>query len=431
MKANFERALHAHLALLGLVVVALLSYLLWQQALPWWQVVLIAGGVGGVLWRLHTLRLTQLESIFSRAHWQLEAMQQADFSQQIRPHFHSGQVAAFEQQLIALGEQLHHQKSRYNSQIFVIYQLIDKLNTPILVFTEESRLSYANQAFESLYRQPWQHYKGATALSLGLEEAQQGWQFVSHTQGARWQLHSSYFYEQGKRHSLLVALDITKALRQKELAAWQQLIRVISHEIRNSLTPVSSLAQSLAERATSAREQQALSVIEQRCQHLQHFVARYGEISKVIEPQLQQVQLHPLFASVQDLFASQHPTQRIVLDCQAHQCHCDPQLLEQVLINLVKNAIEANQTATPAGHQVLIRSYYLSPAVVIEVADEGGGFANLDNVLTPFYSTKTEGQGIGLTFSQHVIECHEGQFDVANEQRGERVGAVIKMTLPS
>ncbi|WP_240479464.1 sensor histidine kinase [Pseudoalteromonas rubra] len=431
MKANFERSLHWYLAMLGLAVVALLSGLLWQLALPWWQIVLVSGAVSGVLWRLHKQRLAQLKRIFSRAHWQLEAMLQADFSQQLRPHFESGQVAAFEQQLIALSEQLHHQKSRYNSQIFVIYQLIDKLNAPILVFTEDSRLSYANQAFESLYRQPWQHYKGATATSLGLEEAQQGWQFISHAQAARWQLHSSYFYEQGARHSLLVALDITKALRQKELAAWQQLIRVISHEIRNSLTPVSSLAQSLAERATSAREQQALSVIEQRCLHLQHFVARYGEISKTIEPQLQKIQLGPLFESVRDLFTTQHPTQQIDLDCQAHQCHCDPHLLEQVLINLVKNAIEANQSASPAGQRVSLRSYYLSPAVVIEVADEGGGFANLDNVLTPFYSTKVDGQGIGLTFSQHVIECHDGHFEVANVNEGERSGAVIKMTLPS
>nr|WP_275442821.1 ATP-binding protein [Pseudoalteromonas sp. OOF1S-7] len=358
-------------------------------------------------------------------------MLQADFSQQIRPHFSSGQVAAFEQQLITLGEQLHQQKSRYNSQIFVIYQLIDKLNTPILVFTEDSCLSYANQAFESLYRQHWRHYKGATALSLGLKEVHQGWQFISHAQAARWQLHSSYFYEQGARHSLLVALDITKALRQKELAAWQQLIRVISHEIRNSLTPVSSLAQSLAERATSAREQQALSVIEQRCQHLQHFVARYGEISKAIEPQIQKTPLGPLCTSVRDLFTSQYPTQHIELDCQARQCDSDPHLLEQVLINLVKNAIEANQTASPAGHRVSIRSYYLSPQVVIEVADEGGGFANLDNVLTPFYSTKADGQGIGLTFSQHVIECHDGQFEVANVNDGERSGAVIKLILPS
>ncbi|MCO7190128.1 ATP-binding protein [Pseudoalteromonas sp. XMcav2-N-2] len=431
MKTNFEWTVRCHFTLLAGLVIALLVGVLWQLALPWWQIGLICGAVSWVLWRLQKQRLAQLHSIFSRAHWQLEAMLQADFSQQIRPHFSSGQVAAFEQQLIALGEQLHRQKSRYNSQIFVIYQLIDKLNTPILVFTEDTRLSYANQAFESLYRQPWQHYKGALATSLGLEETPHGWRFISNAQSARWQLHSSYFFEQGQRHSLLVALDITKALRQKELAAWQQLIRVISHEIRNSLTPVSSLAQSLGERAASSRERQALGVIEQRCQHLQHFVARYGQLSKAIEPQIQPTQLLALFDSVRELFASQHPAQHIELHCQAHQCHCDPELLEQVLINLVKNAIEANQAADPPGQRVELRSYYLSPAVVIEVADEGGGFANLDNVLTPFYSTKPDGQGIGLTLSQHVIESHDGQLEVSNDESGERMGAVIKVTLPS
>ncbi|WP_052262627.1 sensor histidine kinase [Pseudoalteromonas luteoviolacea] len=427
MARNFERTLKLYLWSLNGVISVLCVVIGLEHALSIWLPVLIAIVLFvGLQWATHQM-LSRLVGIFKRASIQLEAMQQADFTFQITPHSQVGQIARFEHELVALSERMHQQKSRYSSHMLIIYQLIDKLPSPILVFDEDSQLNYANPAFSLIYQRPWQGDRGREAETLGLIEAGSQWQFSNHTLNTQWSLASSEFYEQSKRYSLIIATDIRRVLRHQELAAWQQLIRVISHEIHNTLTPVSSLAQTLQSKVSVPRDAHALRVIEQRCQHLQQFVSRFSELSKPLELYCQKVEMLDLLMSVKALMAQIYDDQTIQLACRVSECRCDPQLLEQVLINLLKNAAEANLSHTPQGQIIHLSAHYQAGHVVISIEDQGGGFANLDNVMTPFYSTKQAGQGIGLTLSRRIIEQHDGSLLVSNGLQG----AEVKITLPS
>ncbi|KZN40682.1 hypothetical protein N474_15980 [Pseudoalteromonas luteoviolacea CPMOR-2] len=427
MRANLEHQFSLYLLLLNLVITGLVFIVA--------SLVLHASYLSIVLSLVtfisfHSIakwQVNRVMGLFRRVNIQLEAMQQGDFNHQLKPHFKFGDAAELEARLVSLSERLHRDKTQYNRQSFVLYQLIDKLPSPIWIFDEVGKLSYANAAFELIYQQPWQSIKGHTAAELDLEEYQGEWRFGTEQRRIHWALHSSEFYEQGRRHRLIIATDIRKVLRHRELAAWQRLIRVIGHEIHNSLAPVSSLAQSLQSKVTQPRDSNALAVIEQRCTHIQKFVSRYSQLSKPLELHREKLVLSDLLMSIKKLFSEMYEDQHIDLECSVRYCKCDPQLLEQVLINLLKNAFEANKAHQPVGNHVGINAFYQASHVVIVVTDQGGGFANLDNAMTPFYSTKSDGQGIGITLSRHIIEQHGGYLSVSNGLQG----AEIKITLPN
>ncbi|MCF2859728.1 PAS domain-containing sensor histidine kinase [Pseudoalteromonas sp. SMS1] len=427
MKANLERELRLYLLLLNLVISGLVCVVTSLQSFAvFWSI-----GVSCVsFYLLHCMakwQVGRVVGLFRRVNIQLEAIQQTDYNHQVKPRFHTGEAAELEAQMVALSERLHKDKTRYNRQSFVLYQLIDKLPSPIWVFNEKKQLSYANAAFELIYHQSWHTVQGHTAMQLDLEECQGAWRFRTESRRVQWTLHSSEFYEQGECHRLIIATDIRKVLRHQELSAWQRLIRVIGHEIHNSLSPVSSLAQSLQTKITQSRDRNALSVIEQRCAHLQAFVGRYSQISKPLKLHREKRVLLDLLMSIKKLFSEMYEDQRIDLACSVRYCYCDPQLLEQVLINLIKNAFEANEAVNPPRHWVGLNAFYQASHVVIIVTDQGGGFANLENATTPFYSTKSDGQGIGITLSRHIIEQHGGDLSVSNGLQG----AEIKITLPN
>ncbi|RXF02100.1 ATP-binding protein [Pseudoalteromonas sp. PS5] len=414
-----EQRLNWYCTVLTLSCSILVLLLLIQSPLHIVWVGVIVSSVFILLSALQLRVLSHCRRIITRANWQLEAIAQSDFTQTMKPHYKTGVVAEFEQRLLALSTQLHTQKRRYHSQQFIIYQLIDSLNTPILMFDDNLKLAYANGAFSSLYHRPWQECKGVNVTQFGLMQQDGHWQFRDPTKQSRWQLHRSEFFQEGKQFSLLVALDITKALRQQELAAWQHLIRVISHEIHNSLTPVSSLAQTLLAKAQNDRDKQALSVIGQRCQHLRQFVGQYAKVTQTPELTREPISVKMLLSSVAALFESTD----IEVNCTVSSLQLDKALIEQVLINLVKNAIEACTTEA----QLTLKAYYQQQQAVIEVLDNGPGFANLDNILTPFYSTKAAGQGIGLTFSRNIVELHDGQLVCENTETGGQVKMIFSI----
>ena len=177
------------------------------------------------------------------------------------------------------------QKSRYDQHVFLVYQLIGQLDAPILVFNAKQQLTFANGAFFLLKNQAWQLFRHASPQLLGLTKQDGKWHFqlddaTTNNEAERWQIKQSEFIDSGEQHLLLVFVDIQSALRASQLNAWQQIIRVLGHEIRNSLTPVSSMSESLADKASNKRDRMALNVITERCMHLQSFVERYASLSK-------------------------------------------------------------------------------------------------------------------------------------------------------
>ena len=372
---------------------------------------------------------------FDRATLHLEAINNEDYKQFAKPAFTQGKVREFHQQLNKLSTHLQQQKSRYDQHAFLVYQLIEQLNTPMLVFNVKGQLSFANAAFHQLYNQPWQMFRHGSHDLLGLEESEQGWRFKESTRNKQWQIRQSVFEDSEDLHQLLVFVNIESALRASQLDAWQQIIRVLSHEIRNSLTPVSSLAESLSERLNNSvqgksqeqidknneRNKQALSLITDRCLHLQNFVERYASLSKTSQLNSQWLDVQQIISRMTGLFQQMTFETKIKTD----KIWADAAFFEQVLINLFKNAVEAD------ADKIELEISTVQQFCEIKITDNGHGFGNIDNLFVPLYSTKPQGQGIGLSFCRNIIEQHHGTIELINNKSiKDATGVTISILLP-
>ncbi|WDE03759.1 HAMP domain-containing histidine kinase [Thalassomonas viridans] len=413
LEAYILRWLGFFAALFVLLLYLLLQLLDWS---PWHQV--LATGLTALGLMLAILHFRKrLMATFDRALLHIEAVRMEDYNQYAKSDFPGGNVGAFHRELTQLSEYLSGQKLRYDQHAFLIYQLIDQLDTPILVFNEKNKLTYANGAFTLLYDQPWQMYRLASPKLLGLNKSKQGWQLEDKKQ--QWQISHSEFIDGGEAHQLLVFTNITSALRASQLNAWQQIIRVVGHEIRNSLTPVSSLAESLAGRANDGRDQKALALISERCHHLQDFISRYASLSQKLNLDIRQIAVGELTERLSGLF----PEQQLEFNTGLQWLSADQTFFEQVLINLVKNAIEAG-----ADH-IALSFKEVKGRHQLQLTDNGHGFANLDNLFVPLFTTKQNGQGIGLTFCRNIIEQHRGSIKLENNaDRGVRVTIELPQT---
>lgn len=401
------------------IVLQLVSCGLLLLALPLWQAASLTLVLCGLLALLFVNLHRKIAAAFRRASVQLDALQLRDYSVRAKPAYTAGQVAELHRQLDALAESLRHHKRGQDQQSLLLYRLIDQLNTPILIFGQRLKLSYANPAFAALFGRPWETLRNASPALLGLVNEPQ-WQFTDQQKAQQWQIRHSLFWDQGENHQLLVFINIQAVLRESQLQAWQKLIQVMSHEIRNSLTPVVALVQNLQARCDVERDQQALQVINERCQHLQDFVKRYTELHKAPAVKQEWLSAKALFQWLADLLAD--------VDLQASGGHvqiwADAVLLQQVLINLIKNALEAG--SAPGTIRVVFS--HGKQRVEIRIVDRGRGIASPDKLFVPFYSTKPQGQGIGLSLSRHFIEQMGGQLTLSNNPDG--VGACATIRLP-
>ena len=362
---------------------------------------------------------TKLLVAFERAQLHIEAIKAEDYNQYSKSEFSQGAAQDLHLGLKELTRHLQKNKARYDQHAFLLYQLIDQLNTPIMVFNKNHQLTYANGAFSSIYDQPWQMYRLATPNLLGLTQTDTGWQLPS--TGQQWQISESEFIDDDEAHHLFVCTNIDSAVRASQHTAWQQMIRVMGHEIRNSLTPVSSLAESLATKVDGQREQQALQLISERCHHLQDFINRYASVSQRIELNKTQLDLSALWQGVMALYPELEFSSQIGVT----HIYADESFLQQVLINLVKNSKEAEAS------KLVMSVKNKSNGVQIKLEDNGHGFLNPDNMFVPLYTTKQDGQGIGLTFCRTVIEAHQGKIQLTNRAELEQTqGVSVTLSLP-
>jgi len=399
-----------------LIVISLWASVLNYADFSNWDIVVILGLSASIIGVFMLKFYQKVMATYDRGLLHIESMRVEDYNQYARAGFSHGQVALFHQQLKELSIHLSDQKSRYDQHAFLVYQLIDQLNTPILVFNQKNQLSYANGAFTRLYDQPWQMFRHASPTFLGLEQDNHHWQLKDKT--AQWQISQSEFIDDGETHQLLVFTNIELAMRASQQTAWQQIIRVMGHEIRNSLTPVSSLAEGLEVRAKNERDKKALALISERCHHLQDFVSRYASLSQQFNLNPSQVNVATLCERLSGLFNSD------VLSYQQSTdwLWADHPFLEQVLINLIKNALEASATLVTLDVSQKLNQTH------IKISDNGHGFANLENLFVPLFTTKTQGQGIGLSFCRNIIEQHDGSIKLEN--RTDVQGVLVEITLP-
>lgn len=227
----------------------------------------------------------------------------------------------------------------------------------------------------------------------------------------------------GRTHRLLQIRRLTRELARQEVLTWKKVIRVISHELNNSLAPISSLAHSgrtLAQRGDSERLATVFDTIEERTRHLDGFIRGYAEFAKLPQPRFEEVS----WAGFLDQLG-RHYSFRLAVAPPATPARFDRAQLEQVLINLLKNAHESGSAADAVEMSVLTRGNEAR----IEVADRGEGMSEtvLANALLPFYSTKRSGSGLGLALAREIVEAHGGRIVLANREGG---GLIVALILP-
>ncbi len=236
------------------------------------------------------------------------------------------------------------------------------------------------------------------------------------------------FHLNGRPHELLLIRLLTAELRRQEVQTWKKVIRVISHELNNSLAPIASLAHSGAElvrRGKSERLEDIFSLVEERARHLEGFIRGYARFAKLPQPHLQTVVWSAFLGGLQQQipFRMQPPPPEL---CS----RADPAQLSQALLNLLKNAREANADADHDGMaEVEVRITRLPHWLRIEVLDRGNGMneAVLQNALMPFYSTKRNGSGLGLALTREILEAHGGRISLQNRTGG---GLCVAVLLP-
>ena len=236
------------------------------------------------------------------------------------------------------------------------------------------------------------------------------------------------FHLNGRPHDLLLVRLLTAELRRQEVQTWKKVIRVISHELNNSLAPIASLAHSggeLVRRGKTERLENVFSTIEERARHLEGFIRGYARFAKLPQPQLQNVQWAQFLAGLQ----MQIPFQMAEVP-EDLQGRIDIAQMGQALLNLLKNAHEACSEADPPNDDVELRVTRLPQWLRIEVLDRGKGMneAVLQNALMPFYSTKRNGTGLGLALTREIVEAHGGRVGLQNRREG---GLCVSILLPA
>ncbi|HEX7699693.1 MAG TPA: ATP-binding protein [Kofleriaceae bacterium] len=233
----------------------------------------------------------------------------------------------------------------------------------------------------------------------------------------------SGFRLNGRAHELFVLRALTVELHRQEVRTWKKVIRVISHELNNSLAPIASLAHSGAELVKLEKYEQlekVFATIAERARHLERFISGYARFAKLPAPRLESRSWRVLVDRLRSQI--EFEVEGTLPEAAAR---FDPAQLEQALVNLLRNAHESG--STPA--EVMLRVRKLPSSVAIEISDRGAGMneAVLSNALLPFYSTKRGGTGLGLALVREIAEAHGGRVALANRQGG---GVSVTITLP-
>jgi two-component system nitrogen regulation sensor histidine kinase NtrY len=231
----------------------------------------------------------------------------------------------------------------------------------------------------------------------------------------------------GRSHELLLIRLLTPELRRQEVQTWKKVIRVISHELNNSLAPIASLAHSGAELVRRGRHErlgEVFSTIEDRARHLEGFIRGYARFAKLPQPRLDPVVWVDFLGRLQRQIGFELET-----STQQLAGRIDVAQMEQALLNLLKNAHEAGAEASPPSAEVRVRLLQLPGWTRIEVLDRGAGMneAVLQNALLPFYSTKRNGTGLGLALTREIVEAHGGRISLQNRSEG---GLCVAVMLP-
>lgn len=428
-----DRRLQGQALLGGLPALALLAVFLSRATLPWTAKLFLLAAAGGAWWwAASLLRLRALRPLQTLSNL-LEAIREGDFSFRAKEPSEDDALSSVYHELNVLSELLQQQRMRAMEATALLRTVMGEIDVAVFAFDGEGALRLVNRAGAALLGRPQERLLGLAAGELGLEGALQGEpaQLVDLAfpgRAGRFDLRRGTFRQGGRAHQLLVLSDLTRPLREEERKVWHRVIRVLGHEINNSLAPLQSLSESLVTILEHQGEdwmedaRQGLGIISSRAQGLGRFMEGYTRLARLPEPNRSLVDLEPLVRRVAGLEQRRAVG---VLPGPAIAFQVDPDQLAQVLINLVRNAVDAT---SDTGGPVRIRWSCAAETVEIIVEDEGQGLPMGGNLFVPFFTTKAGGSGIGLVLSRQIAEAHGGSLVLA--QRDDAPGARAILRLP-
>ena len=371
-----------------------------------------------------------ITDVLDRVGLQLDSIGNEEYNSWHLAGFNGGRIDALRTDFQRLSNKLRGKRLEYMHNESFLFEFIKDLELPILVLDHNQKIYSSNNTFNILLKSSTIDLLGKNSSSLGLEFIDNKWQQTQQSQLAkRYQIAPHILKRSGRNYQLLVLFSIEQQLRDNEKQVWQRLIRVLNHEVRNSLTPIYSMTQSLQEMKLAGPlpqeqlqlEKNILAVIEKRSLQLLEFVENYSLFNQLAPAKLEAITSSDLNVRLQALFPS-----LVITEHKNIQLDADMGQLEQALINIIKNAIEANDAKTTTT-AVVMNWQQNTQNTTIQIIDSGFGIANADNLFVPFYSTKEKGTGIGLILSREFIRNQNGELTLEN--RKDAQGAIAEITL--
>ncbi len=369
----------------------------------------------------------------------LAALREGDFSIRARGARSDDPLGEVMLEVNVLAETLRQQRLGALEATVLLRKVMEEIDIAVFAFDGDARLRLVNRAGERLLLQPSERLLGSGASVLGLEaclraDAAPILDLAFPGRPGRWEVRRGTFRQGGLSHQLLVLSDVSRALREEERQAWQRLIRVMGHELNNSLAPIKSIAGSL-ERLIARTPRPAdweddldrgLSVIAARAESLSRFMNGYARLARLPQPRLGSVAVGELVRRVAGL---ETRLGVVVVPGPEITVQADGDQLEQLLINLVRNGADAALN-TGGGVRAGWRKASGSPAALeVFVEDDGPGVPNTSNLFVPFFTTKQQGSGIGLVLSRQIAEAHGGTLTLENREPGPGCRAQLHLPL--